>query len=385
MRNRIAWLASLLAGLPAGHAADASGRFQPADPNYLVLEVPAGEDAQLERFARAAREPGAALRVAERYLELARATREQRYYGRAEAMLKPWLARPDAAPELLRVQADILQNRHDFAAARRLLDRALELDPRDAQARLMRATVLMVQGNSADARADCAALIAIGAPSPGTVCLAQTLAASGQLARASSMIELLMARAALPDPEIQAWAQSSLADFASRRAGVAAAEPHLRAALSAAPRSEYIRCALSDILIARGAADEALGLLDLPRPSVGILVRRLLAQTVLGAVDSSRDTRVRLEELLRLETRRGERVHLREEALLALGLGKPAGEALEVARANFAVQREPIDVRLLARAAVNAGDREALQELREWRRKTGFTDRLVDALLKRAG
>jgi hypothetical protein len=74
-------------------------------------------------------------------------------------------------------------------------------------------------------------------------------------------------------------------------------------------------------------------------------------------------------------------VHVREETLLALGLGKPASEVLRLAQANFAVQREAIDARLLARAASNARDTEALGELREWCSASGFRDRLVDELL----
>ena len=92
-----------------------------------------------------------------------------------------------------------------------------------------------------------------------------------------------------------------------------------------------------------------------------------------------------LEELLRLEAQRGERVHLREETLLALALDQDNAATLKLAEANFAVQREPIDVRLLARAASNSHDRRAIDSLRAWRERTGFSDRLVDELLERAG
>ena len=73
---------------------------------------------------------------------------------------------------------------------------------------------------------------------------------------------------------LQAWAHGSLADFASRRGDLIAAERHWRTALALAPNEEFIRCSLSDVLIASGKASEALALLELPRPSVGVLVRR---------------------------------------------------------------------------------------------------------------
>jgi molybdopterin converting factor small subunit len=105
-----------------------------------------------------------------------------------------------------------------------------------------------------------------------------------------------------------------------------------------------------------------------------------MAQSVTADEERGK-TLARIEELLRLEGERRERVHLREETLLALGTGTPAGETLALARQNFAAQREAIDARLLARAAVNARDDRALRELREWRDSTGFEDRLVDHLL----
>ena len=53
--------------------------------------------------------------------------------------------------------------------------------------------------------------------------------------------------------------------------------------------------------------------------------------------------------------RRGDTVHRREEARYALEVEDDPARALALARANFAVQKEPADVRLLADAARAAG------------------------------
>src|ERR1051326_1944440 len=103
------------------------GRVRPAPPDYVGLRVPASASsdpiAQLEQ--RRAREPeneALAAELAERYVARARAEREQRYFARAEALVRPWASRTDARAATLRVQADILQNRHDFSSAVNLLD-----------------------------------------------------------------------------------------------------------------------------------------------------------------------------------------------------------------------------------------------------------------------
>jgi tetratricopeptide (TPR) repeat protein len=306
-------------------------------------------------------------------------------------LLQPWVSRADASGATLRVQADILQNRHDFSGAIRLLDAAIQREPRDAGARLMRASVKVVQGHSADARADCAAVLASGATAAGTVCLAQMFSVTGKLAQAETLLKTVLPResaspqqvsyspVAVPQTfstQILGWAFWLQADCADRRGDFRAAEQYLRASLAATPTNEGVRAALSDLLIARGALHEAIAVVDLPAPSTGLLERRARAQQLLGDSGLSA-TRAQIDDLLSLASRRGERPHLREEALLALDVDGNAERALELARANFEVQRETIDARLLVRAARAHGDRDAIETVAKWMRETGFEDRVL--------
>jgi hypothetical protein len=58
--------------------------------------------------------------------------------------------------------------------------------------------------------------------------------------------------------------------------------------------------------------------------------------------------------------------------------------ALTSAQANFRVQKELADVRLLARAAMAAHDRRARQQLVEWLRSTGYRDAVTENILDAA-
>jgi len=406
--------AALFAGLALatfGVDAGAAGRFRPAAPDYVVMRVPARSAADpivmLEQQRAAA--PGderTDARLAELYLERARAERQPRYFARAEAILQPWLTpgltrgltRADVSATVLRVQADILQNRHEFGAALMLLDRAVARDPRDTGARLMRASVKLVQGEARQARPDCAAVLAAGESAVGTICLAQVLGATGSLARAESVLSALSARElagpqapntsaatgtspASTSPQfVRAWMLWLLADFADRAGHPADAESRLRAAFAAAPENEGIRSALCDLLDARGAHGESAALADVAMPSVGLLARRARAQASLKD-PAFADTRAQIDELLTLSRRRGELPHLREEALIALEIDRDPQRALALARSNFQSQRETIDVRLLLRAARACNDSAALVELTRWLQKTGYEDRALDGSL----
>jgi predicted Zn-dependent protease len=354
----------------------AAERLRPA-ADALVLTVPAriSDDpiAVLERQMRGgAADARRVEELATLYLERARQLREPRYFTRAETLLQPWIASDAASASLLNLQADILQNRHDFAAARDMLDRAVQRDPRNAGSRLLRATVNGVQGRFEEARPDCLAVLALGETLAGSACLAQVLGGTGRVAAAEALLRPLQDRGS-------EWVLGLLADFADRRGDAADAERHLRNALALQAYDEAARSALCDLLIERGALTEVMELLDLPNLSYGLLVRAARVQALRRDPALSR-TRRQLAELESLAERRGDVPHLREQAMLALDVEHDADRALTLAKANFATQRETLDVRLLARAALRLKDRATLADLKQWLTSTGFEDTRLTAV-----
>jgi hypothetical protein len=148
------------------------------------------------------------------------------------------------------------------------------------------------------------------------------------------------------------------------------------AALALLPRDDAVRAALADVLMARGDAHEAADLLRVDRPGLALLVRRVACTR--GA--ERLRARSQAASLLALEAARGDALHHRETALLALAEGD-AARALQAAEKNFATQRELPDVRVLARAAVAAGDEGARARLWNWLRTTGFEDAITAEIL----
>jgi tetratricopeptide (TPR) repeat protein len=370
----------VLAVAAATPVAAASDRFVPADPAFVVAELSSSApDAELRQLlgewrAAPAEEP-AALALAAAYLRRARALDEPRFQGRAEAVLAPFASRGGAHAETLRMQAQVLQFRHEFAGAQGLLDRLLREHPHDADARLRRAALRLTRGDFAGARADCAQLAAAGSgfAAPGFACLAQSLASQGDLRRARGLLHALEVPA---DRTQRSYLLATRAELAERAGEVTLAANDYREALRLTPDDDALRASLADLLVGAGHTDEAASVLAVDRPSLGLLVRR--AALAGGATRQALSTRA--HDWLRVEAARGDAGHHREAALLALATGDDAA-ALTAASRNFDLQRELCDVRLLARAAVRRKDPVATGRLRDWLLTTGFEDVVTQGIL----
>jgi predicted Zn-dependent protease len=380
-----ACLAAVLALTALVPTLKAAEPFRPTDPGFVVAELPGGAVRSRDSFARqlllSRSDPQKAAQLAAALLEEARISAQPQLYGRAESVLAPWVARPTVPAALLMLEADVLQQRHEFVPAIALLDRALTQDPRAAHAHLMRANVHIVTGEFDRARPDCAWLLGSGEQWAGSVCLAQVLGSTGQLERARVLLERLTGgESAGPSVDVLAWTLAVRADLDMRAGAVAEAQTALTRAVALAPASDYVRLALADVLIARGRLTDVVRVLGAARPSVGALLRRAIA--LARAHDSQMQSSLAaLRERLAVSAQRGERTHLREEARLALEFANDRRAALALARDNFAVQRETEDVRILAQAASNARDTAALASLEAWIRRTHYEDAVVDQLL----
>lgn len=377
------WVVLLVAAV-AGVAAPvtAADRFVPTDPHFVVADVrQAVPDAELRQLiARWRANPAdenASVSLAEGFLERARRLREPMFMGRAEAVLAAAAARPAASITVQRLYAGTLQYRHDFSAAEALLGTALNAAPYDVASRVQRASLRLVRGDFAGARSDCARLMAAGGAGQAIAlaCLAQVHASSNRLDQGSALL------ASYPPPPakeaaIRAYWLTVRGELAERANRLDRAIADYGAALALEPQNDAIRATLVDALLARGERHDAGELLKVERPGLALLVRSAVC-----AHGAEREAlRARARAWLQLEAARGDSIHAREAAMLALD-GGDAAAALAAAQANFRSQKELADVRLLARAAVAARDAQARQQLEEWLRSTGYRDAVTENIL----
>jgi hypothetical protein len=346
--------------------------FTPRDDAQVLERVPprAGNARARELQAlrdAARREPrnaDAAAALAARWIEDALAEGDPRYVGYAQAALAPWWA--EAAPPVsVRVQrAVILQYDHRFDEALADLAAATAIEPWQAPAWAWQAAIHMVRADYAAARRACDGLAPYASTLSAVACTASVDALTGNAASAASLLGDALAFAGGTREE-RVWALTRLAEIEERRGEFAAAERAFRDALALGVADVYLLGAYADFLLDRGRPAEVLKLLDGQTRADVLLLRLALAAR---AANDARAAAWGNELAARFDAARarGDRTHEKEESRFLLALRGDAKRALELARTNYTLQREPSDARVLLEAALAARSREAAAPALQW-------------------
>jgi tetratricopeptide (TPR) repeat protein len=366
-------------------AVAAAPTFVPLDPMQIVATVPPRDPTEVAARQALAASPDRvelAVDLARADLARYRTLSDPRYLGRAQATLGRWWKLVEPPPDVLLLRATIEQAIHQFPEARADLDRLVQLRPTDAQAQLTRAVVATITADYAAARDSCRAVAALASPIVTATCEAPLDAIAGKADEAYARLARLAGAARSGDAGVRGWALTQLAELAYMRGDTDAAAAHLAGALALDPDDAYARNLLADVLMATGHAADASRLLAGREQIDSHLVRRAIAEHDLHGPDATRLVAA-MRDRIAAAAERGDRIHLREEARFTLAVDLDAARAVRIARDNWAVQRELADARLLAEAAVAAGDREAARPVIAWARVTGVRDATLDRWLDR--
>ena len=390
MRQDWKWMAVAIVTAVAINGGALAAPYTPADDGVVLERLPEALDpalAELKRMRAALRanpnDLDHAARLARRCIEAARETGDPRFLGQAQAALAPWWAAADPPPPALLLRATVKQSQHDFSGALADLDRLLAVRAGDGQALLTRATILTVLGRYADAQRDCAKLVRLASGLVTTTCLAGASSLNGDAAGAYRGLVQALARAG-DTAGTRAWALTLAAEIAARRGEAGAADIHFREALALDPRDAYLVAAYADFLLGQARAREAASLLADSAKNDALLLRLALAERSLPDKRGEfADHRRELADRFAAARRRGDTVHLREEARFRLDVENDIPAALILAKANWNVQREPADLRILAAAARASGESDARRTVTDWLASTRLEDVAVVALAER--
>lgn len=302
-----------------------------------------------------------------------RNTGDPRFLGYAEGLLQQWPGEITARLRVLR--ATLKQSLHQFDAARQDLDTVIadaDAPQQRNQAILLLANLELVQGNYGKAREHCTRL---QDTYPGLVaasCVAQVEARTGNAPKAYDTLKEQVRSTARADVTGRLWAEGTLGDIAAQL-GREEATNHWMAVLGVTPDDLYTRGQLADWHLDQGNYTRVLELTKDYENVDSLAVIRAIAMKRAG--DPRADTLIRdLRERFAEARWRGTLLHQRDIARFQLDIEDSPADALENAVNNWSDQREPLDTRLVLRAAGAAGDQQQQREIREWLEKQGQTD-----------
>ncbi|QCP52686.1 hypothetical protein FAZ95_26425 [Trinickia violacea] len=293
-----------------------------------------------------------AAELAKRHLERFRRDQDPRDLGQAEAAIEPWLRQPNPPPRALVLRARVRQSNHLFASALDDLEHSIRAQPDNPDAWLIRASILQVQGHYLEAKQSCGRLILTNTVIAG-ICLANVASVSGMADQAYLLLQRLAAQIA-PKDSLYPWLLVSQAETAVWTGRQTDAEKFFRNALAANPRDAYLRAAWADFLLDQNRPREVLALLAGDIRNDNLLLRLALAEKQAGL---NADLARHVDDLgsrFAASAERGDRVHMREEAIFNLKLLNDPEKALNLAEANWQVQKEVADCRILMEAAIAA-------------------------------
>ncbi len=359
--------------------------FLPASPNQILEHLPERVAGRAPIRAAGAslepiRDPLLAERLAREDIRSYQITADPRYLGHAEARLSAFWDVADAPVPILVLRAKIRASNHDFEPAIRDLGTALAKAPDDSQALFERASILTVLGRYAEAVKDCAALAPQVSELFALGCSGAVRGATGEARGAALDLQAALVRARGLSPADAGWAASLIGELLVHAGDAKQAERWLTSALASTPQDAYTLGVLTDLLLDLQRPAEVVKLLSPFERIDALLLRLAIAEQQLN-LPQAEQHRAQLAERFADARLRGSAVHRREEARFELSLRGNPERALELAVANFGVQREAWDVRLLLAAALAAKKPALAGEAREFAERAAVQDPAISSLL----
>lgn len=305
-----------------------------------------------------------AIQLATRYIEQGRSEGDPRFLGQAQAILSLWWNHQTPPPEALLLRATIRQNAHEFTKALADLDQVLAIESNNAQAWLTKASILQVQARYDEARRACQRLGRLAAPHVLVGCLGDIGGITGQAAKSKELLRQTLSDSAFSGRE-RIWIATILAETATRTGAIEEAEQAFAEAFKVGIKDQYLLGAYADFLLDQGHYRDVLAMLQHETKSDGLLLRLALAEQALN-LPWFQNHKAELASRLSASRERGAATHVREEARFTLTILHDAQQALLLAQANWNVQREPADARILLESALASRDRVAAQPAIDW-------------------
>jgi len=340
--------------------------FRSSDPAAREIETLRANLRQNPRHLESA------VGLATRYIEQGRSQGDPRFLGQAQAVLSPWWNEPTPPPAALLLRATIRQNAHQFDQALEDLDQILAVQPTNGQAWLTKASILQVQARYDEARRACRRLARLAAHHVMLGCLSDIAGVTGESAKSRELLRQALSNRALSGRE-RTWIATILAETAARTGAIREAKQYFNDAFKVGIKDQYLLGVYADFLLDQRRYRDVISLLQSETSADGLFLRLALAEQALD-LSSFQTHTAELAARFAAARERGTAVHVREEARFTLVLLHDAKRALRLAQANWNVQREPADARILLESSIAAQNLPAAQPVLDWMKMNRVED-----------
>jgi hypothetical protein len=203
-------------------------------------------------------------------------------------------------------------------------------------------------------------------------CLSDIAGVTGQSAKSRELLRQALSNPAISGRE-RIWIATILAETAARTGAIREAEQYFNDAFKVGIKDQYLLGAYADFLLDQRRYQEVISLLQSETRADGLLLRLALAEQALD-LSSFQTHTAELAARFAAARDRETIVHVREEARFILALLHDAKRALPLAQANWNVQREPADARILLESALAGQNLPAAQPVLDWMKSNHVED-----------
>lgn len=359
--------------------------YTPSSPTQVLETLPINASSSSKEFKKLSALLTAdpvnselAAQLARLYIERSRVEGDPRYLGYAQAVITPWWKIREPPIEILVLRATILQSTHHFDQSLADLDKVLKLDPNNGQAWITRATILQVQGKYKEAYTSCEHLYRLTSSLVTLTCATNVHNLNGQAAESYQKLKNAYAESLETNPSIQVWVLTLLAEMATRLGDNLAAHNYYKQAMQIEEPDSYLLGAYSDFLLDQKRSKEVINLLKTKTKIDALLLRYAEALRANNSPEASLQIET-LKQRFAAAMLRGDTIHQREQSRFELRLMHNPIKAMQIAKQNWQVQKEPADARVYLEAATATKDSLAMQTMMQWI----ATKKLEDATLKK--
>ena len=283
------------------------------------------------------------------YLKEGRTMSDPRYFGYAQAILKPYLS---SNPSFITTMhhIDILQHQHHFDQAKVLLDEVIETKPTSTQPYIMKAIINASLGEYNEGLKSCKKLVFRGSHLLSSTCILSMQSHLGKLSQSYDLLTSIYKKDQGSDKEEQSWSLTVLTQMALSLGKKAEANAHIQKALALNPKDYYMLALYADTLLEAKNYEKIIHTLSGFEYVDALLLRLSIAQKALQMPEAIYNTRKLRAHFNTLELRQ-ERAHLRDHAIFELYLDNNKKKAFTLAKENYAYQKEQGDYAIYVQSA----------------------------------